>query len=297
MPWVSVAINVEAGRAEALADALFEHGACSIDISDAQAGSAEERAIFDEPGEAAGGVWRVNRVCALFDERVDYHSRVCAACADAGLKEVPAMAAQAIAEHDWVRATQREFGPLRISDRLWIVPTWCEPPVAQAINLRLDPGLAFGTGAHPTTWQCLRWLEENLHAGQSLLDYGCGSGILAIAAKRLGAGLVFGVDVDPGALRVSADNARANGVHARFVMPDVLPEIAFDVVMANILANPLRVLAPLLAARTLLCGHIVLAGILQSQADAVRAAYAPWFDLASGPQRDGWTCMSGVRRQ
>jgi ribosomal protein L11 methyltransferase len=297
MAWLSIAIDVEADRAEAVADALLERGACSVDVSDAQAGSVAERPIFDEPGEAAGGIWSLNRVSALFDEHIDYRELVLEACLDAGLAGAPAIVARKVAEQDWVQATQRQFEPVRISDRLWIVPSWSEPPAANAINLRLDPGLAFGTGSHPTTWQCLSWLDENLREGQSVLDYGCGSGILAIAAKRLGAGVVYGVDVDAGALRVSAQNAQLNGVEACFAAPDALPETMFDVVVANILANPLRVLAPLLAARTRPHGTIVLAGILQSHADAVILAYATWFDLVPSIQRDGWTCLSGARRE
>jgi len=296
MPWVSIAIAIDADRAEAVADALLERGACSVDVSDAQAGSAQERAIFDEPDHAAHTVWTLNRVSALFDAQTDWRQAVRAACEDCGLGDVPEMATVQVAEQDWVRATQQQFNPVQISERLWIVPSWCEPPAPHAINLRLDPGMAFGTGAHPTTWQCLHWLDENLRGGQSVLDYGCGSGILAIAARRLGASEVIGVDVDANALRTSRENAELNGVAARFVMPDLLPERAFDVVLANILANPLRVLAPLLAARTQPNGSLVLAGILQAQAEAVRLAYLPWFDLRT-MLRDGWVCLWGTRRE
>ena len=162
--------------------------------------------------------------------------------------------------------------------------------------LRLDPGLAFGTGAHPSTWQCLRWLDEHLHAGQSVLDYGCGSGILGIAAKKLGAGRVVATDMDPDALVVSARNARQNGVALGVLAPEALPNQRFDVVVANILANPLRLLAPLLSNYTCAAGHIVLAGILDVQAAAVRAAYAEWFDLAQSYSREGWICLAGRRR-
>jgi len=297
MAWVSIAIEVDAERAEALADALLEHGACSVDVSDAQAGTGQESAIFDEPEQPPHTVWTLNRVSALFDAHTDYRQAVMTACEDCGLKEVPEMAAARVAEQDWVRATQQQFTAVAISERLWIVPSWCEPPVPHAINLRLDPGLAFGTGAHPTTWQCLRWLDEHLRRGQSVLDYGCGSGILTIAAQRLGAGDAIGVDIDPNALRASRDNAELNGVGARFVLPHELPDMAFDVVVANILANPLRMLAPLLAARTRMNGHLVLAGILQSQAEAVRLAYLPWFDLDPAMPRDGWVCLCGARRE
>jgi ribosomal protein L11 methyltransferase len=296
MAWVSIAIEITADRADAVADALLERGACSVDVSDALAGSAQERAIFDEPDEPRPAVWTLNRVSALFDAQSDYRHAVLAACEECGLHNVPQIAVVQVAEQDWVRASQQQFQPVQISKRLWIVPSWCEPPDPQAINLRLDPGLAFGTGAHPTTWQCLHWLDENLHAGQSVLDYGCGSGILAIAAQRLGAGHVMGVDIDPNAVRASRANAALNGVDAHFATPDALPEVTFDVVLANILANPLRMLAPLLCARTRAGGHIVLAGILEVQAEAVRLAYLPWFDLHSVP-REGWVCLWGERRE
>jgi ribosomal protein L11 methyltransferase len=295
MAWISIAIDVDAARADALADALLGHGACSVDVSDAQAGGCDERPIFDEPGESSSS-WTIHRVSALFDGTVDYCERVRAACADAGVDDEPAITACPVAERDWVRATQQQFEPLCISERLWIVPSWSEPPAPQAINLRLDPGLAFGTGSHPTTWQCLRWLEHNISGGQSVLDYGCGSGILAIAAKHLGAELVIGVDVDHAALRTSRENARTNAAEVQFLLPEALPELMFDVVVANILANPLRMLAPLLAARTRPGGSMVLAGILSAQADALRLAYAPWCDLERWTERDGWICMSGVRR-
>jgi ribosomal protein L11 methyltransferase len=240
--------------------------------------------------------WQLNRICALFDAGLDYHSLARDACANAGLSPMPVLVSESIPEQDWVRATQQQFNPIQISERLWIVPSWSEPPAPDAINLRLDPGLAFGTGTHPTTWQCLRWLDENLDEGQSVLDYGCGSGVLAIAAKRLGAGKVSGVDLDPNALRASRENAGLNNVSAEFLAPGALPDTEYDVVLANILANPLRVLAPLLASRTRPNGAIVLAGILQSQSEAVRLAYAPWFDLTGSRVRDGWICMSGARR-
>jgi ribosomal protein L11 methyltransferase len=296
MAWVSVAIDVQQERADAVADALLELGALSVDVSDAQAGTSDERAIFDEPDEPAHTHWSRNRICALFDRKADYRCLVRAACEAAGLRALPAMHAEPLAEQDWVRASQQQFSPTQISERLWIVPTWSEPPAPGAINLRLDPGLAFGTGSHPTTWQCLQWLDQNLRGGETVLDYGCGSGVLAIAAKRLGAGRVIGVDVDPNALCASRENAELNRVSAQFVAPDQLPEASFDVVLANILANPLRVLAPLLAARTRPHGRIVLAGILLAQADAVRLSYAPWFELTGSVLREGWICMSGARR-
>jgi len=176
------------------------------------------------------------------------------------------------------------------------VPSWSEPPDAAKIVLRLDPGLAFGTGSHTTTWQCLSWLDQHLRAGGSVLDYGCGSGILAIAASKLGAGRVVGTDIDPNALAAGRHNAAENGAAVEFVPTDAVPADHFDVVVANILANPLKVLAPLLAAHTRRGGTVVLAGILDTQADSVRAAYSPWFDVVDSATNEGWTCLVGTRK-
>jgi len=296
MAWLSVAVDVKEDQAELLADALLERGALSVDVSDALAGTAQEQAIFDEPGEPSRAHWSRNRVTALFGSDIDYVGLLRAACEEAGVAEMPPIVAELVPERDWVRLTQQQFTPIAISKRLWIVPSWCEAPVPSAINLRLDPGLAFGTGSHATTWQCLQWLDQNLKADATVLDYGCGSGVLAIAAKRLGAVRVVGVDIDPNALRVSRDNAELNHVSAQFLAPEELVDESFDVVLANILANPLRVLAPVLATRTRLGGSIVLAGILEAQAEAVKASYATWFELAEYEVREGWICLTGARR-
>ncbi|MCC6197698.1 MAG: 50S ribosomal protein L11 methyltransferase, partial [Burkholderiales bacterium] len=197
-----------------------------------------------------------------------------------------------VADEDWVRKTQAQFGPIEVAPGLFIVPTWSQPPDPAAVNIRLDPGLAFGTGSHPTTRLCLAYLRTALRGGESVLDYGCGSGILAIAAARLGASRVTGVDVDPQALGASAANAQANAVAAAFVSPEELPPGRFDVVVANILANPLVLLAPVLCARVAPHGRIALSGVLAEQADAVAAAYAPWFTLAATEASDGWVLLS-----
>jgi ribosomal protein L11 methyltransferase len=207
-------------------------------------------------------------------------------------------------ESDWVRLTQSQFDPIRISQRLWIVPTWHTPTDPTAINIALDPGLAFGTGSHPTTRLCLRWLDANIKGGESVLDYGCGSGILAIAAIKLGSGSAIGVDLDAQAVVASRDNALANQVRADFYLPEACPELGrrgvslsqYDVVVANILTNPLRALAPLLAGATKTGGRIVLSGILAEQAEEVMRIYAQWFDLAPAVLEDGWCCLSGAKR-
>jgi ribosomal protein L11 methyltransferase len=296
MRWVSLSLEVDAPWAEGLADALLEQGALSIEVTDADAGTAWETPLFREPGEAAEVSWPCNLLSALFDSGVDPVQALGAACSAIGMPVPAELHTESVSQRDWVRAVQQQFGPIEISSRLWIVPSWCQPPIPGVLALKLDPGLAFGTGAHPTTWQCLRWLDEYLRSGQSVLDYGCGSGILAIAAKKLGAGRVVAADTDPDALEVSWRNARENGVGLDVLPPEALRSEGFDVVVANILASPLQLLAPLLAAHTCPGGHIVLAGILDAQDGAVCAAYAEWFDLAQRYPRAGWICLAGQRR-
>jgi ribosomal protein L11 methyltransferase len=295
--YLALIFDADAADADAWADALLEAGALSIDVADPRAGTPEETPLYGEPGAAADGGWPVCRLTALFAAAADPRARL----ADAGRRaqrEAPAFEIRELAERDWVRATQAQFAPIRAADGLWIVPSWCEPPDPGAINLTLDPGLAFGTGSHPTTRLCLAWLVANLRPGERLLDYGCGSGILALAAARLGAGEVVGVDVDPQAIRASRANAAANGVAATFVFPDepaAMVTEPFDVVVANILANPLRLLAPVLATRVRPGGRIVLSGVLGAQAAQVASAYARWFRISIRDRDEAWVVLAGVR--
>ncbi|HEX7810747.1 MAG TPA: 50S ribosomal protein L11 methyltransferase [Burkholderiales bacterium] len=294
--WLALELKVDAAQVLALSDALLEEGALSVDVSDAQAGTDAETPIFQEPGQDIELAFGDNRLLALFDPQADVARTLERACALAGVAPVPAYQIAQVQEQDWVRLTQNQFSPIQVSPRLWIVPSWHKAPDASAINILLDPGLAFGTGSHPTTHLCLDWLERYLVPGSSVIDYGCGSGILAIAAARLGASTVVGVDIDPQAVVASRYNAQRNGIEARFSgADDPTPEPA-DVVVANILTNPLKVLAPLLAELALPGGHIVLSGILLSQADAVAAEYVRWFELDSYAEREGWIRVTGVRR-
>ncbi len=293
MPYIALRFDTAADTADGWADALLAAGALSVDAADARAGTQDETEVYGEP-DVPSATWPLTRLTALFGADAD----VVGALSHAGAllaRAPPEYFLEDVADSDWVRATQAQFGPIRVGERLWIVPSWSEPEDAAAINLRIDPGLAFGTGSHATTRLCLRWLEANLPRGATLLDYGCGSGILAIAAARLGAQRVSGVDVDAQALAASAANAHANAVDARFVLPDALPPGTFDVVVANILANPLELLAPLLAARVRSGGHIVLSGILETQAAQVAAAYARWFKIAAWGSEDGWVALAGSR--
>jgi ribosomal protein L11 methyltransferase len=294
-PFVAVRFDVDAADGDRWSDALLAAGALCVDASDPAAGTRDESAIFAEPEAGDPAWWPVTRLTALCATGAD-GSAVVATAAQALGQAPPVCEAYPVADRDWVTATQAQFGPIRIDERLWIVPTWCKPPRPDAVNLVIDPGLAFGTGAHPTTRLCLRWLVQNVTADTSVLDYGCGSGILAIAAAKLGAPHVVGCDIDAQALAASTDNAAANAVAPRFVHVDTLAPGAFALVVANILANPLRVLAPALAARTRSGGRIALSGILASQADGVIDAYSGWFDIRVWQADDGWVLLSGTRR-
>lgn len=295
MAWQSLRIEAGSDAAEALSDALMELGALSVGIEDADAETPDELPIFGEPGIGEPGVWRRNVVSALFDEGLNLAGIAGEAAAAAGIAD-PVYIIEAVPEQDWVRATQSQFDPIKISDRLWIVPSWHSAPQPDAINIVLDPGLAFGTGSHPTTHLCLRWLTGNLHGGETVLDYGCGSGILAIAAKKLGAGETLGVDIDPQAIISSQQNAEQNHVEAAFCLPDAMSPQAADIVVANILSIPLKMLAPLLAASCRRGGRIALSGILAEQAEEVSGIYAQWFDMAPPVFMESWTLLSGTKR-
>jgi len=299
-------VVVDDSCAEALSDALLAHGALAVGVEDAAAGSADEEPLYGEPGSTLERqAWRRSRLRILTGAGTDPAQLLAAGAAATAIERAPAIESLRIVEDaDWVRLTQAQFGPTRISDRLWVVPTWHEPPDARAINLRLDPGVAFGTGSHPTTRQCLAWLDAHGAVGRRVLDYGCGSGILGVAAALLGASAVAGTDVDPQALAAARANASANGVAAtaHYTAPDALPDLCcggrFDIVLANILANPLKLLAPALLARVAPGGALVLAGILDRQAEEVIRVYRhadPAVELAPWRSDEGWVCLAGGR--
>ena len=293
--WISVSLQAEAQKAEALSEALMEAGALSISIEDADAGTDAEKPQFGEPGHHPVGLWDHSRVIALFDAQADLAVALARAAADAGFDAVPPFTLEEVAEQNWVQLTQSQFDPIRITGRMWIVPSWHEAPDPTAINIELDPGMAFGTGSHPTTRLCLEWLCDAVQPGATVLDYGCGSGILGIAAARLGAGDVLGVDIDDKALEAARDNAERNGTVLRLQHSRKPLDARFDVVVANILTNPLCVLAPLLAARVAAGGRIALSGVLETQTQQVIDAYAPFLHLEVGALHDGWARLEGRR--
>lgn len=289
-------LHVPEEGVEMVSDALESLDALSVSVEDADALTPQEHAMFGEPGMPAPKAgWQRSTVTALFSTQ---------ALADeaaqllqvqdffegselVGIKPVP--------EQDWVRLTQSQFDPVEITPSFWIVPTWHEPPAAATQCLRLDPGLAFGTGTHPTTRMCLRWIARRDLAGQRVLDYGCGSGILAMAAKVFGANSTDAVDIDPAAVSSTQINAAANHVQLNAGLPD-MAQGRYQLVLANILATPLKVLAPLLCAHLAPDASLVLAGILSRQAEELQEAYAPWVDLVVSDEQEGWILMTATAR-
>lgn len=296
--WISVTLQAEADKAEALSDALMEAGALSVSIEDADAGTEAERPQFGEPGHLPTALWDHSRVIALFDAAADpaeLGAMLAEAARAAGFDAVPPFTTETVAEQNWVQLTQSQFDPIRITDRLWIVPSWHEAPDADAINIELDPGMAFGTGSHPTTRLCLEWLCEAVVPGCSVLDYGCGSGILGIAAAKLGAGEVLGIDIDEKAVDAARDNAARNHAALRLQHSAVPVGDTFDLVVANILTNPLCVLAPAISARVAPGGRVALSGVLETQAAQVIEAWAPYIALHVGAAHEGWIRLEGRR--
>jgi ribosomal protein L11 methyltransferase len=295
MAFLSITIPLAREQADLFADALMATGALSVSVEDADEGSTHERAIFGEPG-AAGGLWDRCLVTALFADGMDGQELVWQAAGTLGIETLN-FTTQAVADTDWVRQTQSQFPPIQISPRITIVPSWHEAVNrdSDAINIVLDPGAAFGTGSHPTTRLCLQWLETQLNGPAAVLDYGTGSGILAIAAAKLGATDVVGVDIDVAAIEAARYNASQNAVDITLSTTDTQLHFLADITVANILANPLRVLAPLLAAHTKPGGKLALAGILDEQADDIIAIYAPYFALSVWRNEEGWACIAGTR--
>jgi ribosomal protein L11 methyltransferase len=306
MSWTEVIIEIAREHAEGLSDALMEAGALSVSVEDADEGTDQEKPLFGEPGmEPKEAAWDHSRVVALTDVDADQAAIIAEAAAAIGLAQVPAFTTRDVADADWVRLTQSQFEPIHIGTNIWVVPSWHEAPDPDGLILELDPGLAFGTGSHPTTRLCMEWLEAHPAPGKSVLDYGCGSGILAMVAKKLGADDVTGVDIDPQAIESARANAERNNCEITFYVPDDLAasnneRIAtgkFDIVVANILSSPLKLMAPMLSGRVAPGGSLVLSGVLARQAEEVAAAYAPFIKLGVWAEQDGWVALHGTLGQ
>lgn len=283
------------GSVEPVSDALEALDALSVSVEDADAHTGAEQALFGEPGmppPRAG--WSRSQLVALFADQAQAQAAARLLVLQDFFAGCELQGIAPVAEQDWVRLTQSQFAPLPITPDFWIVPTWHEAPAQAREVIRLDPGLAFGTGTHPTTRMCLRWIAAHPPRGRRVLDYGCGSGILAIAAARFGAARVDAVDIDPVAVDAARANAQANRVRIATGLPDAA-QGGYDTVLANILATPLKLLAPLLCGHVGPAGALVLAGILERQADELRAAYAPWLSLDVHDRDEGWVLMTARR--
>ena len=295
MSWIEIVVEVARKQAEGFSDALMDQGALSVSVEDADEGTDAEQPLFGEPGmEPKEAAWERSRVVALTP--VDFnHAELVRLAAEQTHMDTPAHVLRSVADQDWVRLTQSQFEPMLIGKNIWVVPSWHSAPDPAALVLELDPGLAFGTGSHPTTRLCMEWLEENPPQQQSVLDYGCGSGILAMVAKKLGANIVEGIDIDPQAVTSAQFNAVRNNCEIDFALPDQKSSKTYDVVVANILSNPLKIMAPMLSSRLAEGGALVLSGVLARQADEVAQAYAPFITLSVWQERDGWVALYGLR--
>jgi len=301
-------LNCLEAQAEALSDLLLEAGVLSVSVEDADGNTEAESPLFGEPGlEPDVQAWRRNRLVALLPDGLD-PALVIEQVRESGLADYKdnEWSLREVPDADWVRLTQSQFQPIKVGERIWIVPSWHrdnpavparqeEGGAQNTIHIELDPGLAFGTGSHPTTHLCLEWLSGHLQGQETLLDYGCGSGILAIAAKMLGAGTIYAVDIDEQAVQSTRYNAQVNKVKLDAMLPDALVDGQYQVVVANILSNPLKLLAPMLSGRVQAGGHLVLSGVLERQADEVAQAYAPWMAMSVWQAREGWVCLHGRR--
>lgn len=279
-------------QVEILGEALEALDALSVSVEDADAQTPAEQALFGEPGmPPPKDGWQRSRVVALFDRKAQADEAAGLLQAQDFFDGCRLLGVRRVEEQDWVRLTQSQFAPVEITPAFWIVPTWHEVPAQARQTIRLDPGLAFGTGTHPTTHMCLRWIAAQDLAGQRVLDYGCGSGILAMGAAKFGAKHIDAVDIDEAAVSATRLNAEANGVTLHAGLPE-LAQGVYQTVLANILATPLKVLAPLLCAYVAPGGCLVLAGILERQAKELQQAYAPWLELEVSDAREGWILMT-----
>ena len=288
--------------AEDISDFLLDQGALSVSVEDADRDTDDERPLYGEPGmEILAYAWQRNNVIALLDDETDTQSLLLSLAVAFGEDEYTVASVTEVEDKDWVQITQTQFDPMKLGERMWIVPSWHmdSHDVLQIrqnksnMVIQLDPGMAFGTGSHATTRLCAEWLEEHMLEGKSVLDYGCGSGILSIIASKLQASEVVGIDIDAQSVETARSNALINQCQIYYGLPDELPEGRFDVVVANILANPLKALAPLLANRVSPGGSLVLSGILEGQYEQLIDFYRPWIQLDVWNSDEGWVCLHG----
>lgn len=294
MSFIQLTINIDSHNAETLSDAFMDLGALSAGIEDQYEGTDLEEPIFNEPGMDVTKLWDHSKLVVLLSQDSDL---------DKLISEVKMASKldfqyhrEIIDDQDWVRLTQSQFNPIKITNQLYIVPSWHELPDKNSISIVLDPGLAFGTGSHPTTHLCLEWLIKEINVSDRVLDYGCGSGILSIAAKKCGAKEVVGVDIDPQAIISSMHNAKENHVDVHFYNSESRLNFEADIVVANILSSALSVLAPILAKACKPHGKIALSGILKAQVEMLTEIYSAWFNLNKPVEREGWILMSGTKK-
>ena len=294
MAWINLTFFAEEKDIDLLSEALETRGALSIFIQDKNLNNSDEELIFGEPHSGPNKFWATNQIQALFYDSVDIkeiQDELVSNFQDIDFK----FTASSVSETDWVKLSQSQFKPICIKDRINIVPSWHKINNPKLINIILDPGLAFGTGAHPTTHLCTEWLIDNVSKEKKVLDYGCGSGILAIAAYKLGAKTVKGVDIDPQAIIASKENGTLNECNIDWLNTDKDLKFQADLLVANILSSALSVLAPLLASYCSPKGKIALSGILESQENQIKKIYAPWFTFEQTSKNNGWVCLSGVK--
>jgi len=299
MTWNEIVIEVVRDHAESLSDAFMDAGALSVSVEDANEGTEAETPIFGEPGMAPPEAsWERSRIVALIAADADHQAILTQVCDACGLKELPQYLLRTVAEQDWVRLTQSQFAPIHIGKNIWVVPSWHEAPDPNGLILELDPGLAFGTGSHPTTRLCMEWMEEHTPKGKTVLDYGCGSGILALVASKLGAAKVTGVDIDPQAIIAARNNAARNHCEIDYYLPDDFHTVtrrSFDIVVANILSSPLKLMAQMLSSHVAPGGWLVLSGILERQAMEVAEVYEQHIGMTVWKSQDGWIALCGQR--
>ena len=295
MSWTNLIVQTNKQEVDSISDFLIDIGAISTSIEDSNLNQNNEELIFGEPHNQLQQFWKNNTLQALFEKKIDIEIIKAALIAKFDTL-IFSIEAHDIQDQDWVKLTQSQFSPIKITDKLWIIPSWHKIQDHKAINLILDPGLAFGTGTHATTHLCLLWLLTNVNKNITILDYGCGSGILSIAAKKIGAKKVFGVDIDNQAIRSSQDNAKINNVEIFWSNTECKIDYKSDLVVANILSSALSVLAPVLAQHCNTNGKIALSGILEKQEKELKEIYGRWFDFEPSHYKDGWVLISGIKR-